>query len=122
MNGDCVSAGYVTDSELRALYEHAICLVFPSLYEGFGLPALEAMACGCPAVVTNTSSLPEVCGDAVLYCAPRDPDDIAQKVMMTQDPETREELRRRGIDRARCFTWKDAAGKLLTLLDSLQPL
>jgi glycosyltransferase involved in cell wall biosynthesis len=123
MNADNLhSAGYVTDAELRALYENAICLVFPSLYEGFGLPPLEAMACGCPAVVANAASLPEVCGDAVLYCDPRDPDDIARKITMTQDPRLREELRRRGIGRASCFTWTGAAGKLLTLLDSLQPL
>jgi glycosyltransferase involved in cell wall biosynthesis len=123
MNADNLhSAGYVTDAELRALYENAICLVFPSLYEGFGLPPLEAMACGCPAVVANAGSLPEVCGDAVLYCEARDPDDIGKKITMTQDPPLREELRRRGIGRARCFTWTRAAGKLLTLLDRLQPL
>jgi glycosyltransferase involved in cell wall biosynthesis len=115
------SAGYVTDAELRALYQNAICLVFASLYEGFGLPALEAMACGCPAVVARAASLPEVCGDAVLYCNPRDPDDIARSIEMIQEPARRDELRRRGLDRARCFTWERAVDELLKVLDGLPP-
>jgi glycosyltransferase involved in cell wall biosynthesis len=114
------SAGYVTDGELRALYENAIALVFPSLYEGFGLPPLEAMACGCPAVVANVASMPEVCGNAVLYCDPLDPDDMARQIVMIGDPGVRNELRNRGIARARCFTWKRSAETLVTLLDGVQ--
>ena len=72
--------GYVTDAELRALYEHAACFVYPSLYEGFGLPPLEAMACGCAVIVSDAASLPEICGDAAIYCDPRSPEDIAGKL------------------------------------------
>jgi glycosyltransferase involved in cell wall biosynthesis len=72
--------GYVNDGELRALYEGAACFVYPSLYEGFGLPALEAMACGCPVIVSAAASLPEVCGDAALYCDPLDPESIARQI------------------------------------------
>ena len=115
------SVGYVTDGELRALYQNAVCLVYPSLYEGFGLPPLEAMTCGCPAVVARAASLPEVCGDAVLYCDPRDPGDIARQIGLIQEPQRRDELRRRGLEHARQFTWDRAADQLLKLLDSLPP-
>jgi len=111
------SAGYVTDGELRALYENAIALVYPSRYEGFGLPPLEAMACGCPVLVARAASLPEVCGDAALYCDPDDPEDIAHHVELMLDPDRREDLRSRGLDRARCFTWERAARALLGVLD-----
>jgi glycosyltransferase involved in cell wall biosynthesis len=115
------TAGYVTDGELRALYENATCLVYPSLYEGFGLPPLEAMLCGCPTVVANTASLPEVCGDAALYCDPRDPDDIARKIrMLIEQPALKDELRCRGTDRARTFTWQRASEALLGTIDGVQ--
>jgi glycosyltransferase involved in cell wall biosynthesis len=116
------SAGYVTDSELRALYEHAACFVYPSLYEGFGLPPLEAMSCGAPTVVSRAASLPEVCGDAALYCDPLDPESIAQQVRhLLDDPSQRAELRERGLARARGFTWDRSAGALLTLLEDADP-
>ena len=121
LNSNCFhSAGYVTDAELRALYQGAICLVYPSLYEGFGLPPLEAMTCGCPAVVARAASLPEVCGDAVLYCDPQDPGDIARQIGLIQEPGLRDELRRRGLERARHFTWDRAADQLLKVLNSVQ--
>jgi glycosyltransferase involved in cell wall biosynthesis len=120
--GPALAAGYVTDPELRALYENAVCFVYPSLYEGFGLPPLEAMVCGCPAIVARTASLPEVCGDAVMYCDPGDPDDIARSLgMLIQEPARREALRQRGRERARCFTWERASGALLGLIDQIQP-
>ncbi|MDD2307881.1 MAG: glycosyltransferase family 1 protein, partial [Prolixibacteraceae bacterium] len=72
--------GYVSDAELHALYSNATCFVFPSIYEGFGLPPLEAMACSCPVIVSTAASLPEVCGDAALYCDPYSPADIAEKI------------------------------------------
>ena len=75
-----VAAGYVTDGELRALYENAGCFVFPSLYEGFGLPPIEALLLGCPTVVSNLSAMPEICGEVAQLCDPRDPEDIAAKV------------------------------------------
>jgi glycosyltransferase involved in cell wall biosynthesis len=120
-DADRHDAGYVSDGELRALYEHAACFVYPSLYEGFGLPPLEAMACGCPVVVSNAASLPEVCGDAALYCNPQDPGDISSKIrMLIQDPDMRDELRRRGLAQAREFTWERASRELLDIIDRVQ--
>jgi glycosyltransferase involved in cell wall biosynthesis len=113
-----IDAGYVTDGELRALYENAACFVYPSLYEGFGLPPLEAMACGCPAIVSNAGSLPEVCGDAALYCDPREPQEIASHIRtLAEQPGTRERLRQAGTARARRFTWRRAAQTLIGILD-----
>ena len=112
-----LEAGYVSDAELRALYENAACFVFPSLYEGFGLPALEAQACGCPAVVARSASLPEVCGDAALYFDPRDPGDIARAISMALEPSRQDELRARGPERAAGFTWDRAARALVALID-----
>jgi glycosyltransferase involved in cell wall biosynthesis len=115
-------AGYVTDAELRALYEQAACLVYPSFYEGFGLPPLEAMSCCCPVVAARAASLPEVCGEAALYCNPADPSDIARVVQqVVTDSAMQEDLRRRGAARARRFSWSRAAMSLFNLLDRLQP-
>jgi glycosyltransferase involved in cell wall biosynthesis len=114
------SAGYVTDGELRALYENACCFVYPSLYEGFGIPPLEAMRCGCPVIVSRAASLPEVCGDAALYCDPRDADDLARTIgTLLREPERSDELRRRGLERAGGFTWDRASAGLLSLLDHI---
>jgi glycosyltransferase involved in cell wall biosynthesis len=112
-----VLAGYVTDGELRALYENALCFIYPSFYEGFGIPPLEAMHCGCPVVASNTSSIPEVCGDAAIYCDPADPADIArqvQRVLMSR--ELRGELREAGYARTRRFSWSTAAKQLEDIL------
>ena len=113
-------AGYVSDAELRALYEHAACFVYPSLYEGFGLPPLEAMACGCPVIVSRVASLPEVCGDAALYCDPGDPSDIARGIQAVRGNDAlREDLRRRGLQQAARFRWTDAARSVLSVIDGL---
>jgi glycosyltransferase involved in cell wall biosynthesis len=118
-NESLVLAGYVTDGELRALYEHAACFVFPSLYEGFGLPPLEAMLCGCPVVVSNRASLPEVCGQAALYCNPDDPVDIAAKLRRVLTSSLlQSELREAGYARAREFGWSRAATQLEELLSA----
>ena len=109
--------GYVTDGELRALYENAACFVFPSLYEGFGLPPLEAMHCGCPVIVSDRASLPEVCGSAALYCNPDDPADIAAKLRLVLESRALQgELREAGHARAREFSWSRAADQLEQLL------
>ena len=106
-----IRTGYISDGELRALYEHAACFVFPSYYEGFGLPPLEAMNCGCPVIVSDRTSLPEVCGDAALYCDPDDPVGIARQIRRVLDePRLREDLRAAGLQRAAGFTWA-AAGQ-----------
>ena len=97
----------VRNDELVALYNRAEALVFPSLYEGFGLPVLEAMACGCPVLCSNVTSLPEVAGDAALFIEPNDNADIAgamRRVM--EDRVFRQSLSERGVQRAALFNWR----------------
>jgi glycosyltransferase involved in cell wall biosynthesis len=99
--------GFVSDQTLAALYRLAYVFVFPSLYEGFGLPPLEAMASGCPVITSNVSSLPEVVGDAAVMIDPYEPAAIAEamhRVLTT--PALREDLQRRGLARARGFSWE----------------
>jgi len=116
-NDDIVYAGYVTEGELRALYENALCFVFPSFYEGFGLPPLEAMHCGCPVIVSRRASLPEICGDAALYCDPADPADIARCVRrLATSEQLRGELRAAGLARASQFSWSRAAEQMEDIL------
>jgi len=112
-----VWAGFVTDGELKALYENAGCLVFPSLYEGFGLPPLEAMYCGCPVVASSRTSIPEVCGDAALYCDATSADDTAKKIsLMMTDDALRQRYKTMGFARAREFRWDVTAQTVLEIL------
>jgi glycosyltransferase involved in cell wall biosynthesis len=105
--------GFLAEEELPALYNGASLFVFPSLYEGFGLPVLEAMACGTPVVTSNTSSLPEVAGDAGLLVDPRDEDAIASAMRrILDDPDLMKELQDRGRQRAKLFTWDLVAGNV----------
>jgi len=99
------SRGRVSDEELAELYRSASCLVFPSLYEGFGLPPLEAMACGCPVAVARATSLPEVCGDAAEYFDPFSAEDMASAVLRALEGRLVEE----GLARAAGFTWEACA-------------
>jgi glycosyltransferase involved in cell wall biosynthesis len=99
--------GFVSPDELVDLYRRASALVFPSLYEGFGQPPLEAMACGCPVAASNTTSLPEVCGDAAAYFDPLSPEDIARAVEEVLNQPT--PYVQRGLERARGFTWDECA-------------
>jgi glycosyltransferase involved in cell wall biosynthesis len=102
--------GYVPRDHLAAVYRRATLLAFPSLYEGFGLPVLEAMACGCAVVTSSVSSLPEVGGDAVTYVDPASVESIADGIrQLWTNPERRAEMRRRGIERAATFTWAAVA-------------
>ena len=108
-----VQVGFVSDGQLRALYERASCLVYPSLYEGFGVPPLEAMACGCPVIVSNVASLPEVCGDAAVYCDPTDPGDIARQLSsVLESSAARQEYREAGLNKSQEWTWAKAAQSL----------
>lgn len=108
--------GYLEVAELRALYAAAALFVLPSLYEGFGLPVLEAMACGAPVVAANTSSLPEVVGDAGLLVRPGDPEALAEAMArVLGDPDVAADLRRRGLERAKRFTWEETAARTLAV-------
>ena len=109
--------GYVSDGELRALYENATCFVFPSFYEGFGLPPLEAMARGCPTIASGAASMPEVCGDAALYCDPGDPADIAKQIQgVMENEDLRRDLSRKGLRRAERFSWDRCARETLDVV------
>jgi glycosyltransferase involved in cell wall biosynthesis len=99
--------GPVPDEELARLYRGALCVAYVSLYEGFGLPVLEAMACGAPVVASNASALVELGGDAVVSVDPRDPEAIAQGLEMAIGRSS--QLRIRGLERARQFTWRRTA-------------
>ncbi|MFN3706047.1 MAG: glycosyltransferase family 4 protein [Thermoflexales bacterium] len=106
--------GFVEEADLPHLYRAAAVFAFPSLYEGFGLPVLEAMACGVPVVTSNTSSLPEVVGDAGLMVDPLDVDAMAEALARAwHDAEWRSQAIRKGIARAQMFTWQRAAEQLL---------
>ena len=94
-------------------------LVFASLYEGFGLPVLEAMACGCPVITSRTTSIPEVGGDSVLYIDPYNVDDIAQKMyQILTKVELRESLRQKGIKRSQLFSWDKTAKNILDIFSN----
>jgi glycosyltransferase involved in cell wall biosynthesis len=106
--------GYVPDEDLPAIYSAADLFVFPSLYEGFGLPVLEAMACGTPVIASNASSLPEVAGEAGIMIAPHDVRGLAEAMeRLLMDKQLRAELRARGLERAKQFTWERAAAMTL---------
>ncbi len=116
--GDRVQfTGYVADADLPALLSGALAFVFPSLYEGFGMPVLEAMACGTPVLTSAISALPEVAGDAALLVDPRDEHAIASALArLLSDADLRADLRARGLARTACFTWERCARETLYLL------
>lgn len=102
--------GYLPARELPDIYAAAELLVFPSLFEGFGLPLLEAMACGCPVVCSSATSLPEIAGEAALLFDPRSPEELAERIAeVLEQPETRRRLRAAGLARAAEFRWDRAA-------------
>lgn len=112
------TVGYVSNAELKALYENARCFVYASLYEGFGLPPLEALSAGCPIVVSNTASLPEICGEAAVLCDPYSPEDIARAVgqVLNAPPADRNQLK----SFAARYSWGNCARETLHILSSLQ--
>jgi len=106
--------GRVSDEDLHRLYVGARCHIHTAYYEGFGLPPLEAMACGTPTIVSNVSSLPEVVNDAALLVDPRDWEEIAVALhRLLTDDDLHAELRRKGLQRAACFSWEQAARQTL---------
>ena len=102
--------GYVSDELLRFLYRKAVVFVYPSLFEGFGLTVLEAMASGCPVITSNTSSLPEIAGDAAILINPEDVEELSDNiVLVSTNKAKRAEMTAKGLQRAKTFTWKRAA-------------
>ncbi len=112
--------GFVSKEELKYAYENASLFVFPSLYEGFGLPPLEAMACGTPVVASNTSSLPEVLGNSAHYVNPYSVESIADGILKVLDDDSyRKELVRKGLKQVKRYTWKKAAEDVLNIIKNL---
>jgi glycosyltransferase involved in cell wall biosynthesis len=115
--------GFVPDDDLAYLLTRAYALVMPSLMEGFGLPAVEAMACGTPVVASTAGALPEVVGDAGVLVDPMDVDAIAGGMRsLLDDPPRRDLLAARSLERAALFTWDAAARSLLAVFDDLGPV
>jgi glycosyltransferase involved in cell wall biosynthesis len=116
-NKGCIRMpGYVQDTDLPALYSAATAFVYPSFYEGFGLPILEAMACGAPVITSSVSSLPEVAGDAALFVDPTDTKALASALQrIFEDSSLRQDLSRRGRQRSSLFTWQQSAEKTLAV-------
>ncbi len=113
--------GRVTEAELRVLYRAARAFVFPSLYEGFGLPVLEAMACGTPVICSRATSLPEVAGDAALYFDPLDVPALTSAMIRCQtEPALRSELSARGLVQASRFRWEETARQTLAAFDAIR--
>ena len=116
-----IFVGYVTDEQLKALYENAFCFIYSSYYEGFGLPPLEAMACGCPVILSDRTSLPEVGGDAVLYIDPEQPIQIVNHVnRILKNPSLREKMITNGYKQAEKFTWEKALEEFLGLIEEVR--
>ena len=112
--------GHVPDDDLRMIYNGAQALVYPSLYEGFGLPIVEAMACGCPVICSDTASMPEVAGKAAVLIDPADSDDLARAIeTLVYDSEFRARLIQEGFTRAAGFTWEQTARQTLDLFKSV---
>lgn len=120
LHEDIVFLGYVPKSELPYLYRNAAFLVFPSLFEGFGMPVLEAMLSDCPVICSDNSSLPEVGGDAVLYFNPIDPEEIAQSMnRILSDQDLRNTLIEKGRIQARKFSWRKTAEETFDIFKML---
>ncbi|MCT7505775.1 glycosyltransferase family 4 protein [Aliarcobacter cryaerophilus] len=112
--------GYISDEDLVKVYNKATCFIYPSFYEGFGLPPLEAMACGTPVICSNTSSLPEVGEDAVLYCDPNNIDDIKENLeVLLKDENLQKELSKKGLVQAQKFTWEKSAKEHIKIFKEL---
>ncbi|MBA2853108.1 glycosyltransferase involved in cell wall biosynthesis [Methanococcus maripaludis] len=120
LQNEVIFTGYVPDEDLPGLYNAADLFVYPSLYEGFGIPPLEAMACGTPVITSNTSSLPEVVGDAGITVNPYDVDELANKMheVLTNE-DLRNNMSKKGIERAKLFSWKKCAEEHLKVYEEV---
>lgn len=116
LRDDQVLTGEVAEEDLPALYSGASLFLFPSLYEGFGLPVLEAMGCGAPVISSTAASLPEACGDAAVLVDPEDADEMGKAILrLLEDQRLRRDLIEKGFHQARKFTWERAATEILTI-------
>ncbi|MEK6647250.1 MAG: glycosyltransferase family 1 protein [Candidatus Firestonebacteria bacterium] len=121
LNDKIIFKGYIDNDEMVNLYKKASCFVFPSLYEGFGFPPLEAMACGCPVVVSNVSSLPEICGNAAYYIDPNNVESIADGICkVLTDANLRKTLIQNGLERVKLFTWENTAKEIMKVFEKVQ--
>ena len=126
VNGDSrlkdsiIFTGFVNDADLSTIYANAFLLVFPSAYEGFGLPPLEAMANGCPVIASDASSIPEVCGNAAIYFPAFDETQLSLKIseLLTNEFKRAEAIKR-GYERVKLFRWENSAGKHIKLFERL---
>ena len=117
VKSDFLHLGYLPEVDLPALMNGAVALVHPSLFEGFGIPPVQAMACGTPVIASNVASIPEICGDAALYADPKSPEAFAVLMdQLIQDGSKRRAMQLAGLERARSYTWKATAEKTLPVL------
>ncbi|WP_081909158.1 glycosyltransferase [Haloferax prahovense] len=115
-----VTPGYVSIEELKFAYKNAAVFLYPSKYEGFGLPPIEAMACGTPVIASRTASLPEVLDDAPMYVDPKDPRDIAETTQtVLENPKLSSQLVERGFIQASKYTWENSASRLMDVFHTL---
>lgn len=120
LNGKIIFTGYVASNDLPVLMNGALFFIFPSIYEGFGLPILEAMACGTPVITSNVTSLPEVAGDAALLVNPYDPKAIADGIqLLLTDNKLRTGLITKGFDRVKLFSWEKCAKETLKVYEEV---
>ena len=112
--------GFVDDNDLPLLYNQAAVFVFPSFYEGFGLPPLEAMACGCPVVASDLSCIPEICGDAVYYVNPHSVEEIAEGMLkVLESSDLAAGLIRKGFQQAENYNWEHAVTNVIRIFDRI---
>lgn len=112
--------GFIDEEDLSVLYKQALCLVYPSFYEGFGLPVLEALSCGTPVITSDISSLREAGGDAVLYASPQDVDEIVYKLkLLVGSKKLQNQLVKKGFKQAKKYSWEKSAKKLMLLYQKL---
>jgi glycosyltransferase involved in cell wall biosynthesis len=113
-----IFSGYIDDQNLKQYVANAAALVFPSLYEGFGLPPIEAMAAGCPVILSDIASLREICGDAGLYFDPRDVNQLSDRILQViYNPDLQNSLRAKGLIRAQSFSWEECIDKTCEVID-----
>ncbi|PHK33273.1 hypothetical protein VF13_38445, partial [Nostoc linckia z16] len=117
---DLVEQRSINDQSLASLYQQAVGFIFPSMYEGFGIPILESFACGCPLIVSNISSLPEVAGDAALYIDPINPESIRQAVKkLLSDTTLRDTLIQKGYNQLAKFSWQRTVNETVHLYETV---